>query len=92
MKQFFLLLAAGVIVLHSLPVNAQLSHDADSVTIRKLYNEALQNGKTDSNLRYLTSRIGARISGSPQHKRSKQLIGPCAPWVNTTPTASIFSL
>jgi hypothetical protein len=70
MKQFFLLLAAGVIVLHSLPVNAQLSHDADSVTIRKLYNEALQNGKTDSNLRYLTSRIGARISGSPQAQQT----------------------
>ncbi len=69
-KQFFLLLAAGVIVLHSLPVNAQVSHDADSVTIRKLYNEALQNGKTDSNLRYLTSRIGARISGSPQAQQT----------------------
>lgn len=49
--------------LYGLQVMAQTS---DVVMLRKLYDEALKNGQTDSNLRYLTSRIGSRISGSPQ--------------------------
>ena len=41
--------------------NAQ---NADSVTIRKIYNEALANGRSYEWLRYLTKQIGPRLSGS----------------------------
>jgi hypothetical protein len=51
----------------TLPVIAQTS---DSIMIRKLYDEALQHGETDANLRYLTSRIGARINGSLQAQKT----------------------
>jgi hypothetical protein len=49
---------------------AQVSDSSDSILFRKLYNEALKNGQTDVNLRYLTSRIGARISGSLQAQQT----------------------
>jgi carboxypeptidase Q len=42
----------------------------DSVMLRKLYTEALTNSQTSANLRYLTSHIGARISGSPQAEQT----------------------
>lgn len=45
-------------------------HAQDSAMMRNLYNEALQNGQTDTNLHYLTSHIGARISGSPQAQQA----------------------
>jgi carboxypeptidase Q len=70
MKKLILLLTGAIITLLSLQVTAQVSADTDSAMIRKLYNEALQNGKTDSNLRYLTSGIGARISGSLQAQQT----------------------
>jgi carboxypeptidase Q len=70
MKKLILLLAGAVVTLLSLQVTAQVSQDTDSAMIRRLYNEALQNGKTDSNLRYLTSGIGARISGSLQAQQT----------------------
>ncbi|MCY7359765.1 MAG: M20/M25/M40 family metallo-hydrolase [Rudanella sp.] len=37
---------------------------ADSLTIRKIYNEALGNGQSYEWLRYLTQQIGPRLSGS----------------------------
>lgn len=40
------------------------AQNADSVTIRKIYNEALANGKSYEWLRYLTKQIGPRLSGS----------------------------
>ncbi|GAB3986393.1 M28 family peptidase [Spirosoma daeguense] len=42
-------------------VQAQTS---DSLTIRKIYDEALSNGKSYEWLRYLTKKIGPRLSGS----------------------------
>lgn len=36
----------------------------DSITIRKLYDEALSHGESYENLRYLCKKIGARLSGS----------------------------
>lgn len=63
-RYFSLSLAGLIITMISLPVMAQTSYESDSVMIRKLYNEALKNGETDANLRYLVSRIGARIAGS----------------------------
>ena len=40
------------------------AQNADSVAIRKIYNEALGNGKSYEWLRYLTKQIGPRLSGS----------------------------
>lgn len=38
----------------------------DEVTIRKIYDEALANGQAYSNLEYLSTKIGGRLSGSPE--------------------------
>jgi carboxypeptidase Q len=43
---------------------------SDSVMIRKIYNEALTNGKCYSNLDYLSNKIGGRLSGSPQAQQA----------------------
>ncbi|WP_171738316.1 M28 family peptidase [Spirosoma taeanense] len=40
------------------------AQNADSVTIRKIYNEALSNGQSYEWLRHLTKQIGPRLSGS----------------------------
>ena len=40
------------------------AQNTDSVAIRKIYNEALGNGKSYEWLRYLTKQIGPRLSGS----------------------------
>jgi len=56
--------AAATVV--AMPVMAQQHHAADSVTIRKMYDNALTSYESYENLRYLTKKIGARLSGSPQ--------------------------
>lgn len=38
----------------------------DSLMLRKIFNEAVSNGKSYSNLEYLCTKIGHRLSGSPQ--------------------------
>ena len=43
---------------------------ADSVAIRKIFDEALLRGQSYDNLRYLTGSIGARLSGSPQAQQA----------------------
>ncbi len=46
-------------------VSAQAyAQNTDSLTIRKIYDEALSNGKSYEWLRYLTQQIGPRLSGS----------------------------
>ena len=42
----------------------------DSAMIRKIYSEALSNGKSYSNLDYLSNKIGGRLSGSPQAQQA----------------------
>ena len=42
----------------------------DSVVIRKIYEGALTNHQSYENLRYLTRKIGGRISGSPQEAQA----------------------
>ena len=42
----------------------------DSITIRKIFNEALSNGKSYSNLDYLSNKIGGRLSGSPAAQKA----------------------
>nr|WP_250428754.1 M20/M25/M40 family metallo-hydrolase [Pontibacter ruber] len=49
-----------------MPAMAQQNPAADSVTIRKIYDNALTSYKSYEDLRYLTKNIGARLSGSPQ--------------------------
>lgn len=58
-----LLLAAG-------PVAAQTAPASDSLAIRRLYDEALLRGQSYDNLRELCTRIGARLSGSPQAEQA----------------------
>ncbi|MCX6295707.1 MAG: M20/M25/M40 family metallo-hydrolase [Bacteroidetes bacterium] len=42
----------------------------DSATIKNIFNEALANGKSYSNLDYLSNKIGGRLSGSPQAQQA----------------------
>ena len=42
----------------------------DSAMIKRIFNEALTNGKSYSNLDYLTNKIGGRLSGSPQAQQA----------------------
>lgn len=42
----------------------------DSVIFRKIYSEALMNGKSYSNLDYLCNKIGGRLSGSPEAQKA----------------------
>lgn len=53
-----------ITLLFCLIVSYGHAQNADSVTIRKIYNEALANGKSYEWLRYLTKQIGPRLSGS----------------------------
>lgn len=48
----------------SLLVGYGYAQNTDSVTIRKIYSEALSNGKSYEWLRHLTKQIGPRLSGS----------------------------
>lgn len=64
-KQLRHLLVVAVTAL-TLPAMAQQKSVSDSVTIRKIYNEALTSTESYENLRYLSKQIGARLSGSPQ--------------------------
>jgi carboxypeptidase Q len=43
---------------------------SDSAMIKKIFNEALTNGKSYSNLDYLTNKIGGRLSGSPEAQKA----------------------
>jgi hypothetical protein len=52
------------------PRAAKAPFAADSVFIRKLFDEALMRGQSYENLRYLTTTIGARLSGSPQAQQA----------------------
>ncbi|HEX8517238.1 MAG TPA: M20/M25/M40 family metallo-hydrolase [Bacteroidia bacterium] len=50
------------------PFSAQSQND--SVMIRKIFDEALKNGKSYSNLEYLCNKIGGRLSGSPEAQKA----------------------
>ncbi len=47
-----------------------VSAQPDSAFIKKIYNEALSNGKSYANLDYLCNKIGGRLSGSPQAQQA----------------------
>src|SRR3990172_1152424 len=42
----------------------------DSAMFKKIFNEALINGKSYSDLDYLTNKIGGRLSGSPEAQQA----------------------
>ncbi|UYZ64242.1 M28 family peptidase [Hymenobacter weizhouensis] len=65
------LLWAGL-TLTVLPAAAQTAATTDSVNIRRLYDEALARGQSYDNLRHLCTRIGGRLSGSPQAEQAVQ--------------------
>lgn len=58
MKKLLVLLLAAI----TLPALAQ---NSDEAMIRKIFDEALENGESYEMLRYLTKKIGPRLSGSP---------------------------
>ncbi|MBN4066134.1 M20/M25/M40 family metallo-hydrolase [Candidatus Amoebophilus asiaticus] len=64
-KQSFLLLLFCIIII--LGVRAQ---ETDSLMIRKIYDEALTNGKSYELLGQLCNEIGSRLSGSPEADRA----------------------
>lgn len=45
---------------------SSFAQSADETTIKKIYDETLTNGKSYSLLEELTTKVGARLSGSPQ--------------------------
>ena len=47
-------------------VKNSFSQAEDSITIKKISDEILINGKAYDNLRHLTKKIGGRLAGSPQ--------------------------
>lgn len=47
-----------------------IAQNADSVLIRKFYDEALVNGKSYQNLEYLCKKIGPRLSGSANAQKA----------------------
>ncbi|MBU1371853.1 MAG: M20/M25/M40 family metallo-hydrolase [Bacteroidetes bacterium] len=55
----------AVLFLFALSVHAQ-----DSLVLRKIYDEALVNGESYENLRYLCKQIGPRLSGSANAQKS----------------------
>lgn len=60
------MLTCSALLVTVIIASAQTAFQVDSLRIRHCYNEALSNGHSYENLRYLTSHIGARLSGSPQ--------------------------
>ncbi|MCE7992212.1 MAG: M20/M25/M40 family metallo-hydrolase [Roseivirga sp.] len=60
MKKLLLILLMGL----TLPVLSQ--NQTDQAMIKKIFDEALENGESYDMLRYLTKRIGGRLSGSPE--------------------------
>lgn len=67
--KYILLTALAFLVL--MPAYAQ---QKDEELIRKIYNEALAHGKTYNWLHYLSKRIGARLSGSPEAAAAVEFI------------------
>ena len=67
------LLFGGLLALAStVPAAAQTTTKIDSLAIRKIYDEALLRGQSYENLRELCTKIGGRLSGSPQAERAVQ--------------------
>jgi carboxypeptidase Q len=66
MKRFHFLLSFYLLIF----ISSVTAHDADSVMIRKIFNEALQKGAAHSWLKDITENIGARLTGSDAAEKS----------------------
>jgi len=75
-KQYILV---TVMLAIGLSAFAQASDSSDSILFRKLYNEALKNGETDMNLRYLTSRISGSLQAQQTVEWSKKVLAQYKP-------------
>ncbi|WP_311136521.1 hypothetical protein [Hymenobacter cellulosilyticus] len=71
LRRGLLLSGLGFMALTSQAQTAAVNK-ADSVSLRKIYDEALLRGQSYENLRYLTGQIGGRLSGSPQAEQAVQ--------------------
>src|SRR6187549_2907617 len=49
-----------------------ISQSEDSITLKKISDEILLNGKAYANLHHLTKKIGGRLAGSPQMTMAEQ--------------------
>jgi hypothetical protein len=58
------------VALLCLPILAQAQTNQDSVTIKKMVDEVMTNGKAYDLLRELTKKIGGRLAGSPQQQNA----------------------
>jgi len=67
MKKICLLL---LILCFSIPVFSQNVNEQDSIMLRKIFDEALVNGKSYDWLRHITKNIGHRLSGSVGAERA----------------------
>jgi carboxypeptidase Q len=67
MKLNRLFVSLSVAGLFSFSAQAQQS---DSLTIRRIFNEALSNRSSYEQLRYLSNEIGGRLSGSPEAEKA----------------------
>jgi hypothetical protein len=54
----------------ALLISTSAFSQTDSATIKKIFNDALTNGKSYSNLEYLCKKIGGRLAGSPQAQQA----------------------
>ena len=66
MKKIWLALSSCIIV------TTLFAQHEDSIFIRKIADEILNNGKSYEDLRVLTKQIGARLAGSPQMVKAEQ--------------------
>lgn len=57
-------------LLFALLISTSAFSQTDSATIKKIFNDALTNGKSYSNLEYLCKKIGGRLAGSPQAQQA----------------------
>ena len=55
-----------LVMLMSISVGLVYAQQEDSIMIKKIFNETLSHGTAYSNLKFLTGKIGGRLSGSPQ--------------------------
>ena len=68
MKKFLFILFLFQCMLFS--THTCVAQNADSIVLKKIYNEELLNGKAYSWLYDLTTNIGGRLSGSPEAARA----------------------
>ena len=65
-----LLMRRLLLLVFCLPFMAQAQVNQDSVTIKKMVDEVMTNGKAYDLLRELTKKIGGRLAGSPQQQNA----------------------